>query len=651
MMGLLCIATLVFFFSFTTSNACTIIAAGKKATVDGSTFMAHTDDAGFSAADVRLVRVPAQDHALGSMRPVYNFAGGYPRIVSKERGFHYMPKDDTQTLTTPLGYIPQVPHTYAYFDQDYGMMNEVQLSIAESTCGAKTVGWAKDVPYGKNLFGIAELSKVALERCDSARCAIQTMGDLAVEYGFYSEDSGNPNAPDYGDSAEALGIADKYGEVWIFHVLTGKNNASAVWAAQRVQEEHVTVVANGFTIREMDLEDKENFMASSNVISFAQEMGWYRSDMKFDFTSAYGSHDKAVIGPLYIGRRIWRVFDVLAPSLQLDSTLGSFAQYPTYPFSIKPDQQVDINTIMELMRDHFEGTSYDMTKGLGAGPFGNPVRWDGPFNGVHGGWERSISMYRTMFSFVLQARSHLPDEIGGVVWYAQDAPHGSVYVPFACTQEDIPVSYLLGKQSEFHPQSAWWAFNFVNNWSNLRFNAINQDVRKEMSILQHQAFVLRQEIENTSIASSTTNNTSTSMFIQAKSNAFAQFVVDHWWQLAWKLVAKYSDGFITTGEGPNEMQTIGYPAFWLQATEFSSWPGKTFSPPKDDSVKKELFSIDMYSSSSSKFNTGSTHNFMSKGMFVGWIWICLAFICIGWLLFFFIQKQTNKKFLGYQTIA
>ena len=81
-------------------------------------------------------------------------------------------------------------------------MNAVQLAIGESTCGTKTAGWPLNA--GQNLFGIAELTRIALERCDSARCAIQTMGELAVEHGFDSGDSGSVTQPDFEDSAEAL---------------------------------------------------------------------------------------------------------------------------------------------------------------------------------------------------------------------------------------------------------------------------------------------------------------------------------------------------------------------------------------------------------------------------------------------------------------
>lgn len=563
-----------------TVDACTMIAAGKNATTDGSTLMAHTDDAGGGAADLRLVRVPAADHAPGSKRAVYSLFGGYPRLVTHERGPHYEPKDASEQLVEPLGHIAQVAHTYAYFDQDYGMMNEVQLSIVESTCGAKTVGWSSDVPHGKNWFGIAELSKVALERCDSARCAVRTMGGLAVQYGFYSEDSGDPQNPGYDNSAEALGIADKYGEVWLFHVLTGKDNTSAIWAAQRVQDDHVSVIANGFVIRAMDLADSDNFMASPNVTTLAEEMGWWTPEMgPFDFSAAYGYKDTSPVRPLYVGRRVWRVLDVLAPSLQLDPRLGTVSEYPTYPFSVKPDQPVEVETMMNLLRDYYQGTPYDMSKGLAAGPFGNPMRWDGDSKGVVGGWERPISMFRTMFSFVLQARAHLDDSVGGVMWYAQSTPHGSVYVPFSCRQHEVPASYLLGKQSEFDQKSAWWAFEFVKNWSMLRFDAISKDIRAKVAELQAEAFDMRQQLEKQALELNST--AAVDALIQSKSNDFAASVVDRWWQFAWHLVGKFSDGYITTGEAADQMETPGYPKWWLETTEFAQWPGESFSPRED----------------------------------------------------------------------
>ncbi|OQR92572.1 peptidase [Achlya hypogyna] len=156
----------------------TVLAVTRGASAEGSAFLAHTHDA-TAPTDLRLVRVPAMRHAPNTLRNVYAFAQGYPRLAATDRGIEYYPRTG-QVTSEPLGAVPQVEHTYAYFDHAHGLMNEVQLAIAQSSCPARTVGRS-----GTNLFSIAELTKAALERCDSARCAISTMGYLAETHGFY----------------------------------------------------------------------------------------------------------------------------------------------------------------------------------------------------------------------------------------------------------------------------------------------------------------------------------------------------------------------------------------------------------------------------------------------------------------------------------
>ncbi|KAF0701197.1 Aste57867_8306 [Aphanomyces stellatus] len=560
------------------TEACTVIAVGKGATFDGSVMVTHTNDAGLNPADLRMVRVPAKNHSHGSMRAVYNFQrNGYPRLVSMDRGPLYEPVEN-QTISKVVGHIPQVPYTHGYFDHDYGMINDVQLSIAESTCAAKTVGWPKSLHYGHNMFQVEELTKIALERCDSARCAIKLMGDLAVTYGFFGEYGKNQRA-NYGSSSEALGISDKYGETWIFHILTGPNNSSAVWAAQRVQDDHLAVIANSFVIRKLNISDPDNFMASENVESFAQEMGWWDPNRgPFDFAAAYSWAKPGPTKPLYGGRRIWRIYDVFAPSLKLDSTLGQHPEVETYPFSVKPDEKVTPLRLMDIMRDHYEGTKYDMTKEVAAGPFGNPIRFGGSTKGVQGGWERSISMHRTTHSFVLQSRGDLPDDVGGVAWYSLGAPHGSVYTPFSCGQSSIPSSYLASRKHEFDTKSAWWAFEFVNNWSMLRYDLIHADIKQEMDAIQAGALLLHDETVRN--ARTMHDPEARIQYIENRNNDFAQQMVDRWWTLAFRLVVKFSDGYIIKGDRSGSMSAPGYPAWWLESTNFATWPMKeSYNPP------------------------------------------------------------------------
>ena len=58
-----------------------------------------------------------------------------------------------------------------------------------------------------------------------------------------------------------------------------------------------------------------------------------------------------------------------------------------------PKHSVTREMVMEVLRDHYEGTAYDLTKGMAAGPHGTPNR--GPVKGITGQWERA-----TWFSYV-----------------------------------------------------------------------------------------------------------------------------------------------------------------------------------------------------------------------------------------------------------
>ncbi|CAE7872886.1 pipD, partial [Symbiodinium necroappetens] len=127
------------------ANACTIIAVGRAASASGAPMIGHSDDAGSSTNDIRLIRVPRQRWPEGSKRPVYFWQIGYPRLVSSERSPEYAAVGD-QKDTHPLGFVPQVPETWAYWDTNYGVQNEWGLSIGESTSSARTVGWPASKP-------------------------------------------------------------------------------------------------------------------------------------------------------------------------------------------------------------------------------------------------------------------------------------------------------------------------------------------------------------------------------------------------------------------------------------------------------------------------------------------------------------------------
>jgi dipeptidase len=136
------------------ASACTTYLVGKKATADGSVMCTHTND-GSGTTDPRLVRIPARDYpdyATSTGRPVWASPESYPRYVGYDRNAsEYYPENCLSVSTCgafqPIGYIPQVQHTFAYFETTYGVMNEMQVGIGESTCSGVFV--ARSVDQGE----------------------------------------------------------------------------------------------------------------------------------------------------------------------------------------------------------------------------------------------------------------------------------------------------------------------------------------------------------------------------------------------------------------------------------------------------------------------------------------------------------------------
>lgn len=495
-----------------TSWACTSILVGKDASVDGSVMTTHTCDGRY---EFRIEIVPAKDWPAGSMRPIMKGGGegaDLPQAVQ-------------------VGEIPQVDHTYAYFNIAYPFGNENQVLMGETTVGGR-----RELRNPDGWFEIWELQRVGLERARTAREAVQIMGKIAEEYG-------------YGDGGECLTITDP-NEAWFFEIYgAGPFQKGAIWAAVRVPDDEIAVSANRSRIFELKEDDPDNYMFCDNVFEFAIEQGWWNpAEGPLNFAEAYAPKDSP-----YNNRREWRVLSLLAPSLDLDPWAK------TYPFSVKPDKKVSVSDLMRMKRDYYEGTEFDLTQGLAAGPFGCPNRY--ATSGALGEWERAISMFRCSYSIITQARSWLPDPIGGVIWFGEDAPHSTTYVPIYCNASSVSPSYATGRRDVLDRNCAWWAFNFVSNYADLKFSYMIEDIRAVSSKFESDALAMQPAVEKAAVELYKIDPKLAIEYLTAYSNSICDRVVAAYWELADMLAVKYQDGYVN-------LRTVGYPDEWLKAVGF-----------------------------------------------------------------------------------
>ena len=187
-------------------------------------------------------------------------------------------------------------------------------------------------------------------------------------------------------------------------------------------------------------------MYSENIIDVAVKHGlWDPSgkDGVFDFTKAYSDGEYA--HKYYSGRRAWGAFRLINPGIELDPNYGDLRIDDPYPWSMKPAKPVSASDLFAWHRDWYQDTPFDMSKGVAAGPWGSPDRFNGGDAEVSipGSFERSIALHRTTYTHVLQTRGWLPDAIGGITWYGPHAAHGTCFVPVPAGIKKLPAALTL----------------------------------------------------------------------------------------------------------------------------------------------------------------------------------------------------------------
>jgi dipeptidase len=522
-------ALLIIFLIFTTNHiileSCTNYLISSGASADGSTMITYNADAGGFMEPLRYH--PAADYKEGDSLEIYDWdTGKY------------------------LGKIAQVKHTYSVI----GNMNEHQVSIGETTFGGRS-----ELRDTNSIMDYGSLMYIAMQRAKTAREAINVMTDLVAEYGYYS-------------SGESFSVADPK-EVWILEMLgKGGEEKGAVWAARRIPDGYVAAHANQARIRKIIENDPDNCLYSKDVKSFAKKKGWWNPDSaEFSFADIYAPLDPGAL--LFCENRIWRFFSRIAPSQEFDIKYWrAYKGAEPYPLYIKPDKKVSVADVIDLMRDHFEGTEWDMTKGLAAGPFGCPYRWknltwklsDDTVNTY--AWQRPVSTQQTAFAFVSQMRTWLPDEIGGVFWYSVDDNYNNVYMPLYCCMNRTPPSYSFGSIKEFSFESAFWVFNLVANLSYTKYSYVYEDIKPVQQELESKFFKVQPAVEQAALTLHKSDPKLAVDFLTNYSVNEAEMVVNRWQDL-WKyLVVKYNDGFINdvTKNNGRSPKGVSYGDYYLK---------------------------------------------------------------------------------------
>lgn len=491
------------------AEGCTSILVGKLASVDGATMTSHSCDSRTDRTWINVV--PHKKHKPGAMCKIYT-------KTKRTKG-----PDDKEVMVA--GEIPQVPETYAYINTAYAVMNEHQLAIGETT-----IGQHKKLRTSRGIIDCPELYRLILERAKTAREAIKVADELTKKYGYI-------------DTGECLTFADP-NEVWHFEIFgPGLGRLGAIWAAVRIPDDHVGVSANASRIRQLNLDDPDNYLASENIEGVAAELGLWdpESGKAFEVCYAFANRQR-----LSSRRREWLVLNTIAPSLKLNSNDEN------YPLSVKPEKKLSLKDILSLFRNHFQDTPFDFTRELlaknrkgeiGVSPVACPFLNRELQQLLKIKSERSIACQRATYVQITQSRAWLPDPIGGVVWLGYDNPEATPHTPFYCGISRMPPSYEIDGRREFRRDCAWWAFHRVSQLAKFRWQDMIKDIEKVWQDIEDKAIAGQESFEKKVLALYKQNPKKARKLLTDYCVDMAEDAVRRYWKLGDELWAKYTNYF------------------------------------------------------------------------------------------------------------
>ena len=500
---------------FEAEAGCTSIMVGRNATADGSVITSHACDGIYRTW---MTISPHRSNKPDSKNAIYAGRMGTNGPLDRNK-------------LRLMGEIPEVPESYAFLNTAYPAMNEHQLAMGETSL---FVNATLRNPTG-GLFMIEELQRLMLERCRTAREAIRLADELTKKYGYI-------------DGGECLTIADPK-EVWHFEIVgPTPKYVGAVWAAVRIPDDHVGVSSNLSRIGELRLNDPENCMASENVFSLAEELGWWKpeSGKSFKFCDVYS-------GPVrHHTLREWRVLSLAAPSLSLDPNAAEL------PFSVRADRKISVRDVMSWFRDTCEGTPFDKIQNLVIKDLkGKEIICPDVSPWMSREMTRLLTALKPgclpysyiipsvlcCYSAVIQCRDWLPDPVGGLVWLGFDNPAHGARMPIFCGIAELPPSFAVDGQHGFTMESAAWAFRRFSRLATVCWGKTRELVNSVIQEYENQAFAELPTIEKTAEELYKKDPEQARTFLTSYCNNFARAVTQRYRELGDQLWDLLGYGF------------------------------------------------------------------------------------------------------------
>ena len=416
------LALLAVFCLASGAYACTTIMVGRDVSVDGSHFIGRTVDAP-SLCVAKLLHIPASV----SPNSVTYLDKSVDLMVK-------LPRKSYECFAIPTSVTILEGNTSAKALHDFwweSVINDKRVGFSATETITSNAEVCRLDPFVKSGLREASIPRLVIPYVNSAREGVEWLGKLIEKHGIVA--------------AEAVVFIDD-NEIWYMEIYTGHH-----YAAQRMPEDSCACIANDAMLGFYDKNDKENWIASPDIIEFAKKAGSYvELDGKFHLALSYGtklSDDSQL--------RVWAGRRYFAPV-----SAGEYDPDKHYDIFFKPEKQISLLDAFELTRDRHENT---------------PQATDKTGNNT-----RPIGIDRVAQSHFIQFRKK---EFAPVQWACFAAPEFSVYFPVLGIPDKIS-PYFTYYRHKYDPNSFMWKLLEIANLASTDRKTYSRLVREKFSDLE-----------------------------------------------------------------------------------------------------------------------------------------------------------------------
>ena len=442
-------------------QACCGFIIGRQLTKDGTTLFGRTEDYPYypngGKHNKNYVVVGAKNYKEGD------------QLEDESNGFTYPHATSEMKYTATYDSARGDGSNGAFGEHGF---NEAGVSMTSTVTAIPNKKVLKTDPLTENGIPEAAMLDVVLPRVKSAREGVEFLAKVIEEKG-----SAEGNVVVFADQ----------NETWYMEILSGHQ-----YVAVKVPEDKYAVFANTYYLGHVDLNDKENVIASKDVEKVAKESGNYKTDKdgNFHIAKSYGP-EKYAEGDR---SRTYAGITLLDPNAKVTYEDDEYELFRT---PTDPNKKYTLEDAFALQRNRFEHLNGRFVpddqigvKKQGDDGSNDTVRKDQ--------YKYALGNENVIDAHVYQINPNLPKTFGGTVWLGMGPSRNTPYVPFYGNVKDTYKAFKP-QTTTYDPNSWYWTVWHIDQMAINNQDLFGKSIQNHWKALEEQ-LIIEQKVSDSKYA-------------------------------------------------------------------------------------------------------------------------------------------------------